>query len=42
MSLVSLSQHIQQMEREYFLMRHLSELYQEYQKQIFIYCDACK
>ncbi|HQQ67966.1 MAG TPA: peptidylprolyl isomerase [Candidatus Cloacimonadota bacterium] len=36
----SLAQHILQMEREYFLMRHLSELYNEYKSQILILTDA--
>ena len=36
----SLAQQIRQMEREYFLMRHLSELYNEYKSQILILTDA--
>jgi foldase protein PrsA len=38
----SLAQQLHRMEREYFLMRHLSELYEEYQGQILILCDAYK
>jgi len=33
---------LQQMEREYFLMRHLTELYEEFQGQILIFSDALK
>jgi parvulin-like peptidyl-prolyl isomerase len=38
----SLSEHIIQMEREYFLMRHISDLYEEFKHQILIYDDALK
>lgn len=38
----SLASHILQMEREYFLMRHLGELYQEFKHQILIFDDVVK
>lgn len=38
----SLASQLQQMEREYFLMRHLTELYEEFQAQILIFSDALK
>lgn len=38
----SLANSIRQMEREYFLMRHLSELYEEFKAQIYILSDAYK
>ncbi len=36
----SLATHVQQMEREYFLMRHLAKLYEEFSGQIVISDDA--
>ncbi len=38
----SLACHILQMEREYFLMRHLSELYEEFKHQILVFDDVVK
>lgn len=38
----SLAHQLRRMEREYFLMRHLSELYEEYQGQIIIFSDVYK
>ena len=38
----SLNDHLIQMEKEYFLMRHISELYEEFKNQILIYKDALK
>jgi parvulin-like peptidyl-prolyl isomerase len=36
----SLAAQIRQMEREYFLMRHIAELYEEYKEQILVFEDA--
>lgn len=36
----SLANQIRQMEREYFLMKHLSELYEECQSNIKLFHDA--
>jgi len=38
----SLSEHLLQMEKEYFIMRHIGELYEEFKNQIVIYDDALK
>ena len=38
----SLATHLGQMEREYFLLRHLAELYEEFYSQILIFDDALK
>lgn len=38
----SLAANISQMEREYFLMRHLGDLYEEFKHQIIVFDDVLK